>query len=81
MAYARRRSSSRRRVGSRSTRSTSSRYGRRTSSRSSTRRAPRRSSGRDIRIVIENATASPVARPDLIGKMPSGLITSKRSRF
>lgn len=51
----------------------------RRSSRSSSRRTA--NTGRTVRIVIEQAAPSAIARPDLIGKMPIVGLTRNRSRF
>jgi len=86
MARRTRRASSRSRTTSRSysgrSRSTSSRG--RSYARKTTRRTARRSSavGRTVRIVIEQAGANPMARPELIGKMPiAGLVRKNKSSF
>lgn len=68
MAYSRRRSSSSRRG---SHRSVGSRSGRRVGSarrRTAVRRGSARRGQQTVRVVIEHAAASPVSRPDMIGR-------------
>ena len=66
----------------RSTRAPASR--KRSYAAKSTRRASRRTAGvgRTVRIVIEQPSANPMARPDLIGKMPvQALVRRNKSAF
>lgn len=82
----RRRSSARRSTrsygGRRSSRPATSR--KRSYAAKATRRSTRRTAGvgRTVRIVIEQPSANPMARPDLIGKMPvQALVRRNKSAF